>query len=111
MCVQWTYAPSLRARPPQYFSHAQPAGLIPTALRARRNHPGRVIALTPAGELGLDPGPSDYTAAAWNAPHETIAADAMDSDEDLLTVHDDTVYDNAYGTDDNVYDVYHAVHD
>ena len=30
---------------------------------------------TPAGELGLDLGPSDYTAAAWDTPHE--AADAM----------------------------------
>ena len=58
----------------------------------------------PAGELGLDLGPSDYTAAAWDTPHETAAT--MDSDEDSLTLHDDTVYDNAYDTDDNVYDVY-----
>ena len=32
-----------------------------------------------------------------------------DSDEDSLTLHDDTVYDNAYDTDDNVYDVYYDV--
>ena len=29
----------------------------------------------------------------------------MDSEDDSLTLHDDTVYDNAYDTDDNVYDV------
>ena len=64
---------------------------------------------TPAGELGLDLAPSDYTAAAWDMPHE--AADAMDCDNDSLTLHDDTVYDNAYDTDDNVYDVYYDVHE
>ena len=55
---------------------------------------------TPAGELGLDLGPSDYTAAAWDTPHE--AADAMDSGDDSLTLHDDTIHDNAYDSDDNV---------
>ena len=36
----------------------------------------------------------------------------MDSDEDSLTLHDDTVYDNACDTDDNVYDdVYNDVHE
>ena len=65
--------------------------------------------VTPAGELGLDLGPSDYTAAAWDTPHE--AADAMDSQDDSLTFHDDTVYDNAYDIDDNVYDVYYDVHE
>ena len=64
---------------------------------------------TPAGELGLDLAPSDYTAVTWDAPHE--AADAMDSEDDSLTLHDDTVYDNAYDTDDNVYDVYYDVHE
>ena len=46
---------------------------------------------TPAGELGLDLGPSDYTAAAWDTPHG--AADATDSRDDSLTLHDDTVHD------------------
>ena len=61
---------------------------------------------TPAGELGRDLAPSDYTAAAWDTPHETAAT--MDGDEDSLTLHDDTVYDTAY---DNVYDVYYDVHE
>ena len=42
-------------------------------------------------------------------PHE--AADAMDSEDDSLTLHDDTVYDIAYDPDDNVYDVYYDVHE
>ena len=64
---------------------------------------------TPAGKLGLDLGPLDYTAAAWDMPHEVTVA--MDSDEDSLTLHDDTVYYNAYDTDDNVYDVNYYVHE
>ena len=35
----------------------------------------------------------------------------MDSDEDSLTLYDDTVYDKAYDTDGNVYDVYYGVHE
>ena len=35
----------------------------------------------------------------------------MDSNEDLLTLHDDTVYDNAYDADVNVYYVYYGVHE
>ena len=64
---------------------------------------------TPARELGLDLGPSDYTAAVWDTPHETAAT--MESKVDLLTLHDGTVHDNAYDTDDNVYDVYYGVHE
>ena len=86
----WTSAPLLRARPLLSYSHAPPVGRTPTALRARRNLQERPN--TPAGELGLDLGPSDYTAAAWDTPHE--AAATMDSDEDSLTLNDDTVYEN-----------------
>ena len=35
----------------------------------------------------------------------------MDSEEDSLTLYDDTVYENAYDSDDNVYDVYYDVHE
>ena len=35
----------------------------------------------------------------------------MDSEDDTLILHDDTVYDNAYDTDDNVYDVNYYVHE
>ena len=35
----------------------------------------------------------------------------MDSNEDSLALHDETVYDNAYDTDDNVYKVYYDVHE
>ena len=48
-----------------------------------RNYPEYAIGLTPARELGLDLGPLDYTAAAWNVPQDTTSTqDAMDSDED-----------------------------
>ena len=57
------------------------------------------------------PRPIGLHCCCLHGPHATIAADAMDSDENLLTVHDDTVYDNAYDTDDNVYDVYYDVHE
>ena len=61
---------------------------------------------TPARELGLDLGPLDYTAAAWNVPQDTTSTqDAMDSDEDSLITHD-TAYDNVDDTYDNVHDVY-----
>ena len=41
-------------------------------------------------------------------PGTRHTAATMDSDEDSLTLHDDTVYDTAY---DNVYDVYYDVHE
>ena len=66
---------------------------------------------THTGELGpkLKLGRWDYTATAWDTPYGTAAT--MDSDEDSLTLHDDTVYDKAYDTDDNVYDVNYDVHE
>ena len=61
---------------------------------------------TPAGELGLDLGPLDYIAAAWDVPQDTTSIqDAMNSDEDddiSLITHD---------ADDNVYDVYYDAHE
>ena len=35
----------------------------------------------------------------------------MGSDEESLTLHDGTVYENAYDTDGNVYVVYNDVHE
>ena len=35
----------------------------------------------------------------------------MDSGDDSLSLHDDTVHNNAYDSDDNVYDVYYDVHE
>ena len=38
----------------------------------------------------------------------------MNSEDDSLSLHDDTVYDNVYDTDDtddNLYDVYYDVHE
>ena len=105
----WTSALSLRARPLQSSSHrGSDAHRIesqeePPKTRHRPN--------TPAGELGLDLGPSDHIAAAWDTPLVSETAATMDSDEDSLNLHDDTVYDNAYDTDDNVYDVYYDVYE
>ena len=61
------------------YSHGPPVGRFPTTLRAtgspgRRNHQEGDIG--PTLLLGLDLGPSDYT--AWDTPHE--AADTVDSD-------------------------------
>ena len=39
----WLYAPSVRVRPPQFYSHTQPAGLMPTTLPSIYMYRDRVV--------------------------------------------------------------------